>query len=76
MTFAPATTAPMKYLHVMPNIKSIYKQNPYSNHNLDINLNLKPYHNPNPIPNYLEKSKTGAIFAGANVKSSKGDYRG
>ena len=40
-TFALATNAPMKYMHAKPNVKSIYKQNPYPNPN--IKLNLKPY---------------------------------
>ena len=51
MTFAPATIAPMKYLHVRADIKSIYKCNPYPNPNPHIKLNLKPYHNPYPNPN-------------------------
>ena len=29
MTFAPATIAPMEYLRAKPKLKSIYKQNPY-----------------------------------------------
>ena len=55
MTFAPATIAPMEYLHAKPKIKCIYKQNSYPNPNRQIKQNLKPYHNPNRNPNFLEK---------------------
>ena len=45
----------MKYLQAKPNVTSIYKQNPYPNHNPHIKLNLKPYYNPNSNPDFLEK---------------------
>ena len=62
MTFAPATIAPMKYLHAKPNKKSIYQQNHYPYNNPHIKLNLKPYHNPNPNPNSSEKLRPEQIY--------------
>ena len=67
MTFATATIAPIKYLHIRADIKSIYKRIPYPNPNPHIKLNLKPYHNPNPNPKFLGEIKNGATVARANV---------
>ena len=64
MTLAPATTAPMKYLHAKPNIKPTNEHSPYSNPDPHIKLNLKTYHNPNPNPNSLEKLRSEQLSPG------------
>ena len=71
MTFAPATIAPMKYLHAKQSMMyctcthSQTLNNPYFIPH--IKLNLKPYYNSN--HNSWGNFKTGEIVKGAHVVS-------